>query len=294
MNFKFPRNPQHLLEQYSTLPLTSLQAETEFLDQLQLSLPLRPFWLIVGGFMDQYLGHGMQVAQELKHHLPKADIYFREYYEVESMLRLINIYAKKYINPHKNVVPECKCLSPTAYLDCLQKNAGQACPAPLPTAQPNNSPGDQAYCQANQPNNSPDDQAYCQASQPNNSPGDQTNSCPSSPSLNLIGHSWGANAVINALIPRLHLPLNLVITLDPVSYQGPPKQRPAQILHWCNVYVDYKQSDLFNNSNLIARIGHPWQRVEQADVNIMAPKNLNHAQAWQLLQNLDFKILQKS
>lgn len=84
----------------------------------------------------------------------------------------------------------------------------------------------------------------------------------------LVGHSWGADAAIHGIVPQLIRPADFVATLDPVGrFPGKPRQKPANIESWVNVYVDYTKAVWLNRPNIIARIGGPWQHVDCADEN---------------------------
>lgn len=95
----------------------------------------------------------------------------------------------------------------------------------------------------------------------------------------LIGHSWGGDAVTNAIARRVSVPVGELVTLDPVSRKGPPCQKIPNVGHWLNIHVDYKITSLFNISNIVARIGGPWEAVPAADTNIACPAGMTHAWA---------------
>ncbi len=87
----------------------------------------------------------------------------------------------------------------------------------------------------------------------------------------LIGHSWGADAVVNAVAKRTDAAICFVATLDPVSRKGPPNDRLPHVGQWINAYVDYRVTPLWKRSTIIARIGGPWEQVSVADENIVCP-----------------------
>ncbi|HIU17644.1 MAG TPA: alpha/beta hydrolase [Candidatus Avidesulfovibrio excrementigallinarum] len=95
----------------------------------------------------------------------------------------------------------------------------------------------------------------------------------------LIGHSWGADAAVHAVILKRSLPVDLLITLDPVSRKRPLSGHYPFIRHWTNIYVDYNQATWFNITNLIARIGGPWGTVAVAQENIPCPAEIPHSSA---------------
>lgn len=95
----------------------------------------------------------------------------------------------------------------------------------------------------------------------------------------LIGHSWGADAAVNAVAAKVTDPIRLLISLDPVSRKGPPRSRLLNVGHWLNIHVDYAQAPWLDISNIVARIGGPWEDAPTADVNITCPPELSHAWA---------------
>lgn len=100
----------------------------------------------------------------------------------------------------------------------------------------------------------------------------------------LIGHSWGGDAAVNAVAKKGGAPIELLISLDPVSRKGPPRRKLPNVRHWLNIHIDYSQSTWFDIPNLVARIGGPWEHVEAADVNISCPPQLTHAWAWGMFE----------
>ena len=93
----------------------------------------------------------------------------------------------------------------------------------------------------------------------------------------LIGHSWGGDAAVNAVARRTDAPIALLGTLDPVSRKGPPAVTPPSVRYWLNVYVDYRTASWCERSNIIARIGGPWEAVPAAHRNI--PSQVIHHDA---------------
>lgn len=82
----------------------------------------------------------------------------------------------------------------------------------------------------------------------------------------LAGHSWGASSMTLNVAAKTSMPVELLVTLDPVDWRKPPLIPPASIRHWLNVYVDYGLAG-WSPSNLIARFGGPWQYLKAAEVN---------------------------
>ena len=91
----------------------------------------------------------------------------------------------------------------------------------------------------------------------------------------LMGHSWGADAAVNAVARRLDVPIDLLVTLDPVSRKGPPAQL-AHVRHWINVYVDYACASWRVPSYIVARLGGPWGPVLAAHENYRASPQVSH------------------
>ena len=94
-----------------------------------------------------------------------------------------------------------------------------------------------------------------------------------------VGHSWGGDAAVNAVARRISDPIELLVTLDPVSRKGPPRHRLANVRHWLNIYIDYASTAWLDIPNLVARIGGPWEYASSADVNIACPSEMRHAWA---------------
>ena len=83
----------------------------------------------------------------------------------------------------------------------------------------------------------------------------------------LVGHSWGA-ATAYKLALRSPAPVEFLATLDPVSiFPLGKKFKPAKVLRWVNVRVDFKRVDMRNSSNLTAWIGRPWGFNNEADLS---------------------------
>lgn len=95
----------------------------------------------------------------------------------------------------------------------------------------------------------------------------------------LIGHSWGGDAVVNAVARKVSVPIRELVTLDPVSRKGPPRQKIPNVAHWLNIHVDYNITPLFDIPNIVARIGGPWEAVAAADCNSSCPAGMTHAWA---------------
>ena len=93
----------------------------------------------------------------------------------------------------------------------------------------------------------------------------------------VVGHSWGADAAVQA-IRRRHSLVDLLVTLDPVSRKGPPQNLPT-VRYWLNVYVDYNTASWLEQSNDIARIGGPWKHVAAADENLICSPGIHHRHA---------------
>lgn len=74
-------------------------------------------------------------------------------------------------------------------------------------------------------------------------------------SVALIGHSWGGDAAVNLVARKLDAPIDLLISLDPVSRKGAPRRKIPNVRHWLNIHIDYSQSTWLDIPNLVARIG---------------------------------------
>ena len=95
----------------------------------------------------------------------------------------------------------------------------------------------------------------------------------------LIGHSWGADLAVNLVARKHAIPVDLLVTLDPVSRKRQLRTPCPTIRQWVNIYVDYNQATWFNITNLVARIGGPWSPVPAAHDNIRCPKEFPHSAA---------------
>ena len=117
----------------------------------------------------------------------------------------------------------------------------------------------------------------------------------------LVGHSWGGDRVVQLALKNPDIPIELLVTLDPVSYSS-QHIKPKNVKRWINSYVQYEVkcvvSDLFKdistikNGNSIAVLGHPWQYCNGADKNFIVNKNKNgtlnkisHANASAMFRN---------
>ncbi|OCG33913.1 hypothetical protein A9G29_03725 [Gilliamella sp. Fer2-1] len=96
----------------------------------------------------------------------------------------------------------------------------------------------------------------------------------------LVGHSWGGHRVICLAEENPDITIELLVTLDPVSWSKNGKQaKPKNVKRWLNVYVDYKTASWWRLDNLIARIGGPWQKCQNADVNIIINDYIDYGHA---------------
>ena len=107
----------------------------------------------------------------------------------------------------------------------------------------------------------------------------------------LIGHSWGGDAVVNAVARKTGVPIELLISLDPVSRKGPPRAKLPNVRRWLNIHIDYGQSTWLDIPNLVARIGGPWEGVKAADVNIACPPDMTPAWAWGMFERYGEPVL---
>ncbi|WP_260514557.1 hypothetical protein [Serratia fonticola] len=82
----------------------------------------------------------------------------------------------------------------------------------------------------------------------------------------LIGHSWGGDRVILLAQENPDIPIELLVTLDPVSKKG-KSPKPKNVKQWDNVYIDYSLAD-GSSANKIARMGGPWEHCPGADNNL--------------------------
>jgi pimeloyl-ACP methyl ester carboxylesterase len=108
----------------------------------------------------------------------------------------------------------------------------------------------------------------------------------------LVGHSWGGHRVICLAEENPDITIELLVTLDPVSWSKNGKQaKPKNVKRWLNVYVDYKTASWWRLDNLIARIGGPWQKCQNADVNMIINDYIDcgHADANAMFELTMFK-----
>ena len=96
----------------------------------------------------------------------------------------------------------------------------------------------------------------------------------------LVGHSWGGHRVICLAEENPDITIELLVTLDPVSWSKNGKQaKPKNVKRWLNVYVDYKTASWWRSDNLIARIGGPWEECQNADENIIINEYIDYGHA---------------
>lgn len=81
----------------------------------------------------------------------------------------------------------------------------------------------------------------------------------------LVGHSWGGDRVISIAQKNPDIPIELLVTLDPVSRKG-KSPKPDNVKRWDNIYIDYSIAD-GSSANFIARTGGPWESCPGADYN---------------------------
>lgn len=85
----------------------------------------------------------------------------------------------------------------------------------------------------------------------------------------LVGHSWGGNGVVKLAEENQNITIELLVTLDPVSWsKNGNEAKPSNVKRWLNVYVDYSIAAKADVANMVARIGTPWQKCNNADLNI--------------------------
>lgn len=94
----------------------------------------------------------------------------------------------------------------------------------------------------------------------------------------IVGHSWGACSVFKQFWQDDTIPVELLVSLDPVGLIRPSGEA-AQIKKWKNIYLDYTAAP-WTLSNCIARIGQPFGKRKNAAENIMT--QYNHHQAEQM------------
>ena len=112
-------------------------------------------------------------------------------------------------------------------------------------------------------------------------------------SVALIGNSWGGDAAVNLVARKLDAPIDLLISLDPVSRKGAPRRKLPNVRHWLNIHIDYSRSTWFDIPNLVARIGGPWEAAENADANVSCPPDMTHAWAWGMFERYGEKVLRE-
>jgi pimeloyl-ACP methyl ester carboxylesterase len=88
----------------------------------------------------------------------------------------------------------------------------------------------------------------------------------------LVGHSWGGDRVILLAQENPDIPIELLVTLDPVSRKG-KSPKPTNVKCWDNIYIDYSIAD-GSSANLIARTGGPWGSCPGADYNLALNANI--------------------
>lgn len=96
MNFDFTRNPPRLLGLAGIETVGNRGDEKLFLSRLSAmpSEALQPLVLVVGGFLDQFLGNSYAVSRRYPEDLvSRHDVYFREHYEGKAMRALVELYA---------------------------------------------------------------------------------------------------------------------------------------------------------------------------------------------------------
>lgn len=107
----------------------------------------------------------------------------------------------------------------------------------------------------------------------------------------LIGHSWGADAAVHAVTRKTAAKVDLLVTLDPVSRKMAPAKALHNVGHWHNVHLDYRVAPYLDSSNMVARVGGPWERVAVANENIPCPLDLNHADAAAMFDRFVLPVL---
>ncbi len=101
----------------------------------------------------------------------------------------------------------------------------------------------------------------------------------------IVAHSWGACSAFKQFWQDARIPIDLLISLDPVGLIR-PKGKASHIKKWINVYIDYKKAP-FTISNTIARIGQPYGKRENADKNILT--DYNHQEASKMFFSYAFE-----
>lgn len=94
------------------------------------------------------------------------------------------------------------------------------------------------------------------------------------PRLAIVGHSYGAHSA-HKLALRLNLPVDVLVTIDGVSWEGKLLrcQRPAAVKNWINVY----KKGIRHSSDVVALVGGHWGSTSAADHNIHVPQT-THAE----------------
>ena len=118
----------------------------------------------------------------------------------------------------------------------------------------------------------------------------------------LVGHSWGGDRVVQLALDNSHINIDLLVTLDPVSYSFKSiRSKPDNVKRWINSYVQYKikrvakdfwkDKSTITNGNAVALVGHPWECCKGAD-NFIVNKNndgtfndISHADALEMFRN---------
>ncbi len=83
----------------------------------------------------------------------------------------------------------------------------------------------------------------------------------------IIGHSWGGSSSIMRVAAKVTVPIQLMISLDPVGFFR-PRGKLSHVRRWVNVYVDYQKANYARHNN-VARLGLPWEHCVMADVNVL-------------------------
>lgn len=103
----------------------------------------------------------------------------------------------------------------------------------------------------------------------------------------IVGHSWGACSVFKTFWQYAALPVDLVISLDPVGLVRPHGQA-EHIKKWVNVYLDYSVAP-FTLGNCVARIGQPFGKRENASENILT--TYDHQQAQKMFFDYAYEMI---
>lgn len=112
-------------------------------------------------------------------------------------------------------------------------------------------------------------------------------------SVALIGHSWGGDAAVNLVARKLDAPIDLLISLDPVSRKGAPRpenpQRPPLAEHPHRLQPEH----LARHPQSRGPHRRPWEAAENADVNVSCPPDMTHAWAWGMFERYGEKVLRE-